>query len=112
MDRNVKPNPVTKIGKDGKQKMTTPKHFDQDEMDKLRREFANRLHKLIGDPDGEPNLENFSKATGVPMRILSQLQNTRHINWPSVWNLVRIAVGADVSTDWLLFGEDKRKTKK
>jgi len=82
----------------------------QNDMDHMRRDFANRLHSLIGDTVNEKNLENFSKRTGVPMRILSQLRNTRHINWPSVKNLVKICTGAGVSIDWLIFGENG-KTK-
>lgn len=83
----------------------------QSDMDHMRRNFSNRLRTLIGDTVNEKNLENFSKKTGVPTRILSQLQNTRHINWPSVKNLVKISLGAGVSIDWLLFGEDDRKAE-
>ena len=85
----------------------------QDDLDKLRGDFADRLNMLIGDSEKEKNLENFSRKSGIPLRMLSQWRNKRHLNWPNIGNLIRIAKAANVSIDWLLLGPSavsKRKT--
>jgi transcriptional regulator with XRE-family HTH domain len=78
--------------------------LSQEEMDRLRREFARRLDSLIGDAQNEKNLENFARKTGISMRQLSQWRSPRHVNWPNAANLIRISRGASVSIDWLLTG--------
>src|SRR5690349_16451247 len=83
--------------------------LSQEDVDHIRRQFAARLHQLIGDEVNEKNLENFSRKTGISMRQLSQWRNPRHLNWPSVKNLIAIAQGAGVSLDWLLTGGKGKK---
>ena len=87
--------------------MAQPKFLDQSDIDRLRREFANRLHLLIGDEQNKKNLENFSRKTGVSLRQLSQWQSHRHLNWPNAKNLIAISRGAGVSIDWLLLGHER-----
>jgi len=84
----------------------------QEEVDQLRQDFADRMYGLIGDLEKTQNLINFSKKTGISLRQLSQWKNQRHLNWPHVKNLMRIALGAEVSVDWLLFGDDSKGKKK
>jgi len=86
--------------------------LSQAEVDEIRREFASRLHGLIGDEQNEKNLENFSRKTGISMRQLSQWKNPRHLNWPSVKNLIQISETAGVSLDWLLKGDKPKKDVK
>lgn len=81
--------------------------LSQQEVDRLRHEFAERLRSLIGDEKDEKNLEKFSMATGVSLRQLSQWQSERHLNWPSVKNLVALSKGAGVTIDWLVLGKGR-----
>jgi len=60
------------------------------DIDFLRLEFAKRLRVLIGNEDRTKNLENFSDKSGISLRQLSQWQNPRHINWPSVPTVIQI----------------------
>ena len=83
----------------------------QEEVDDLRRKFAVRMRNLIGvgqDPKVSA-LEEFSRATGISMRQLSQWANERHLSWPSVKNLIQISEAAGVSLDWLLKGDKPPK---
>jgi transcriptional regulator with XRE-family HTH domain len=83
-----------------------PRQLGQADVDRLRREFADRLNLLIGDDKNERNLENFAKKTGISVRQLSQWRNQRHLNWPNVKNLIALSNGAGVSIDWLVVGKE------
>jgi len=74
------------------------------DIDFLRLEFAKRLRVLIGNEDRTKNLENFSDKSGISLRQLSQWQNPRHINWPSVPTVIQLMVAARISANWLLLG--------
>lgn len=91
-------------------KATVPRRgaIDEDAVDKLRHEFAERVRSLIGDVKDERKLEHFSAKTGIGIRQLSEWQNKRRYNWPSVKNLIKIALVSDVSIDWLLLGKKER----
>ena len=88
-----------------------PPMLTQEEVDAIRKEFADRLDSLIGNAEREQNLEKFSRKTGISIRQLSQWRNPRHLNWPSVKNLLQIADGAGVSLDWLLRGGKQKDGK-
>jgi hypothetical protein len=53
------------------------------DLEQLRRDFAERINRLIGDEKNSKNLEKFVKLTGVAARQLSQWRNQKHVNWPS-----------------------------
>lgn len=94
--------------------MTKPETLEarsigQDELDKKRREFADRVDELI---KREPTMQDFSAKSGIPMRYLSQWRSRRHLNWPNVASLMRIAITAGVSIDWLVFGRDGEEKQK
>jgi transcriptional regulator with XRE-family HTH domain len=81
--------------------------LSQQEVDRLRHEFAARLDALIGEQEDPKKLEIFSRQTGVSLRQLSQWRNPRHLNWPSVKNLVALSKGAGVTIDWLVLGKGR-----
>jgi len=82
------------------------KPLTQDDVDQLRQDFARRMKQLIGVEKDVKNLENFSRKCGIALRQLSEWSSKRHLNWPSVPNLIRISRAAGVSIDWLLTGKD------
>lgn len=84
----------------------------QEEVDRLRRQFAERVRELIGNERGRQNLEILSRKTGISARQLSQWQNSRHLNWPSIKNLIALSRGTDVSLDWLILGEEPPTKRK
>jgi transcriptional regulator with XRE-family HTH domain len=81
--------------------------LSQKEVDQLRREFAERLNSLISEEENEKKLETFSRKTGLPMRMLSQWRQARHVNWPSTPNLIALSKGAGVTIDWLVLGKGR-----
>jgi hypothetical protein len=81
------------------------KALDLDYIDKLRKEFADRVNELIQSEAGDSKLENFSRRVGVSMRQLSEWKNPRHINWPGAQNIIQLAIQGDISPTWLLLGK-------
>jgi transcriptional regulator with XRE-family HTH domain len=85
--------------------------LSQQEVDRLRHEFAARLDALIGEEEDPKKLETFSRQTGISLRQLSQWRNSRHLNWPSVKNLIALSKGAGVTIDWLVLGKNGKHKK-
>jgi len=79
------------------------------DLDRLRREFSQRLNVLIEEDPAVKKLENFVKKSGVSSRQLSQWRNPKYPNWPNIESLLRICLGADVSPVWLLLGFGPRQ---
>ena len=74
------------------------------DLDEMRRDFAVRFNQLIEAEEGEKKHEKFCQAAGISPRQASQWRNPRHINWPSVPNLITLAVKKDINPVWLLLG--------
>jgi len=80
----------------------------EDDIDALRRQFAERLEAVIGDKRDPANLQNFHEKTGRPIPKLIQWRNPKHRNWPDVTSLLQMCSGADISPTWLLFGRGEK----
>lgn len=74
------------------------------DMRQLRRDFAQRFDRLIGDDKNEKNIENFARKSGIAPRQASQWRNPDQVNWPSAKTLIQICWRLNVSPTWLLFG--------
>src|SRR5437879_6752324 len=79
--------------------------MDEETQRELRIQFAQRLRDLIKAEPGPNRLERLSKKTDITPAKLSEWQNPKHTEWPSMKNFVKLLSAFGVSADYLLYGK-------